>query len=225
MKNFLNVAYDINKKKISYNYPSALIKYLIERFNIKENSKVFEPGPGRGEFLQQFHNHKMQTFGMDYCSFTGERDFEFKSEIKIHDAENIPYPYPENYFDIIYSKSFIEHFYYTDRVMGELYRILKPGGIIITLTPNWTYMYKVFYDSCTHRTAFTKKSIKDLHEISGFRNLESENFKQIPLLWGNNILLKFFSELTRLFLPDRFLVKNKWIRFSKEIMIICVGRK
>ena len=133
--------------------------------------------------------------------------------------------YEDNYFDLVYSKSFIEHFYYSEKVLMELYRILKPGGKIITLTPSWEHMYKIFYDSCTHRTPFTLKSINDIHLMSGFTNVKTEYFKQIPLLWRKNIFLEVASEVTRTLIPDKFFKKNKWVRFSKEVMLITYGEK
>ena len=49
-------------------------------------------------------------------------------------------------------------------------------------------MYKIFYDSCTHRTAFTKKSINDLHLMTGFQNVKTDYFK-LPLHLHGTIIL------------------------------------
>ena len=66
-------------------------------------------------------------------------------------------------------------------------------------------------------------------QIIGFKNIYVESFKQLPILWDNNsitkYLLYFFSYLTRIFVPDFFRMKNKWIRFSKEIMILSIAEK
>ena len=56
------------------------------------------------------------------------KGFEINGKTEIHDAEKFPYPYENNFFDLVYSKSFIEHFYYTDKILEEIYRIIKPGG-------------------------------------------------------------------------------------------------
>ena len=61
-----------------------------------------------------------------------KKKFQINANVKLHNAEQFPYPYEDNYFDLVYSKSFIEHFYYSEKVLMELYRILKPGGKIIT---------------------------------------------------------------------------------------------
>jgi hypothetical protein len=106
---------------------------------------------------------------------------------------------------------------------------LKPSGIFINLTPEWKYIYRSFYDDFTHRTPFTKKSLEDIYALTGFKNVKVQSFKQLPVLWNNNFIIKFFfnlfSEVTRILMPDYFRLKIKWIRFSKEIMLISSGKK
>ena len=82
------------------------------------------------------------------------------------DISKVPVPYSDNFFDIVFSKSFIEHFYYPEEIFKEAHRILKPSGILINLTPEWNYIYKSFYDDYTHRTPFTKKSLEEIHRTS-----------------------------------------------------------
>ena len=94
MKNFLNVAYSSSKKKVTTVYPNALVKHLIKKFYIKENSKLFEPGFGRGEFLYQFQKMNMQCYGIDYSIFSEKNKLDLDlSNLKIHDAESFPYPF------------------------------------------------------------------------------------------------------------------------------------
>ena len=110
-------------------------------------------------------------------------------------------PFNENYFDVIYSKSFIEHFYYPEDVFKEVLRILKPGGKFINLTPDWETVYRGFYEDYTHRTPFTETSLKDIYLINGFKSASVEKFKQLPILWNGNLIAKFLSEATRFLVP------------------------
>lgn len=137
-------------------------------------------------------------------------------------------PFEDNFFDVIYSKSFIEHFYYPDIIFKEAYRVLKPGGQIITLTPEWQFIYKSFYEDFTHRVPFTKVSLRDIQEMNGFKEIKIESFTQLPVLFEKkyySFFFKFLSFLTRIILPDFLRMKNKWIRFSKEIMLLSVAKK
>jgi|TARA_B110000438_G_C15742268_1_gene619041 hypothetical protein len=54
MSNYLDIIYDSKKIPISNVYPEKLINYLVDRFSIKENQKLLEPGFGRGDFLSKF---------------------------------------------------------------------------------------------------------------------------------------------------------------------------
>ena len=63
----------------------------------------------------------------------------------------------------------------------EAYRVLKPSGILINLTPEWKYIYKSFYDDYTHRTPFTKKSLEDIHRHS-IDEFKLENYEHHPAI-------------------------------------------
>ena len=224
---YVDVVYN-EKDKPFTDYPSKMIKYLIKKYNITEESKVLELGCGRGEFLNEFYNNNMISYGVDISSYAKEK-FPHLNISSVDMLKN-SLPYPDNSFDVIYSKSFVEHFYYPEKIFQEAYRVLKKGGRIITLTPEWKYYYKTFYEDYTHRTPFTKLSLRDIHLINKFENFEVESFRQLPFIWNMPIILKnvfiFLSQLTRIFAPDVFREKNvKWIRWSKEIMLLSSAKK
>jgi SAM-dependent methyltransferase len=220
-KNYIDVVYESNKKPFTA-YPEKLIKFLKKKYSLEKTSKILEMGCGRGEFLNEFTKLGMDGFGIDLSNFA--KDYCDNAEIKVVDISKNPVPYPDNSFDIVFSKSFIEHFYYPEEIFKEAYRVLKPSGILINLTPEWNYIYKSFYDDYTHRTPFTKKSLEDIHHITGFKNVEVQSFKQLPILWSNNFIIRnifsVMSELTRLLVPEKFRMTNKWFRFSKELMLL-----
>tara|TARA_B100000989_G_C19530264_1_gene469255 strand:- start:20 stop:703 length:684 start_codon:yes stop_codon:yes gene_type:complete len=222
---YLETIYNLKSTPFS-NYPKKLIKYLFNRYQMKKDQKILEIGCGRGEFLNEFINLGLDGYGVDLSDFS-EKFFQNLNFKKV-DMSNDKLPYEDNFFDIIYSKSFIEHFYYPDKIFQEAYRVLKPGGIIITLTPEWKYIYKSFYDDFTHRSPFTKTSLADIHTMNEFRSVRVESFIQLPILFEKNIFTNFFlmmSYMTRILIPDYFRMKNKWIRFSKEIMLLSSAKK
>ena len=222
---YLETIYSKNNKPFS-KYPSQLVNYLFDRVNLKKNQKILELGCGRGDFITEFKKKGLDAYGVDISNFSKNffSDFKF-SQV---DLEKNELPYDDNTFDIIYSKSFIEHFYYPEKIFQEAYRVLKPGGTIITLTPEWQYIFKSFYEDFTHRVPFTNQSLKDIHLMNNFIDIKVESFIQLPILFEKNIKSKFFyciSFLTRKIVPDYFRMSNKWIRFSKEIMLLSIAKK
>jgi ubiquinone/menaquinone biosynthesis C-methylase UbiE len=224
-KNYLETIYSKGNTPIT-DYPKKFIIYLIKRFEIKKKQKVLELGCGRGEFLNEFVNNGLEGYGVDISNYC--KEFFPNINFKKTDMSNEKLPYEDNFFDIVYSKSVIEHFYYPNIIFDEAYRVLKPGGMIITLTPEWQYIYKSFYEDFTHRTPFTSVSLRDIQQMSGFKEITVESFKQLPIIFENRFFSKIFyflSFLTRILVAEKFRMKNKWVRFSKEIMLLSVSKK
>ena len=225
-KNYLETIYSKESRPLT-NYPKKLINYLIRRLDLEKDQKILELGCGRGEFLNEFKLGGLDAYGVDISDYC--KKFFPSLNFKQVDLAKEKLPYEDNFFDVIFSKSLIEHFYYPEKIMNEAYRLLKPGGIIITLTPDWEFIYKSFYEDYTHRTPFTSVSLKDIHSICNFREIEVKKFKQLPLLWDKSKFyyypLEILSFLTRILIPEKLRMRNKWIRFSKEIMLLSIAKK
>ena len=218
---YLDVVYSDKIRPIT-SYPRQLTNYLFRRFKIQPGMKLLDVGCGRGEFLSGFIQCGLLGYGVDFAENAGQ--FCPEATIKTANLEIDPLPYPDDYFDVVYSKSVIEHFYYPERLMAEMYRVLKPGGLIITLCPDWEFNYQIYYEDYTHRTPFTKTSLHDIHAIAGFEDVSSERFRQLPVLWRNSMFL-ILAELTRLITHRRLSKYSKWVRFSREIMLLSSGKK
>lgn len=224
-KNYLNIVYNPEIRPFT-SYPSKLIKHLIEKYNFKKNTKVLDVCCGRGEFINEFINEGLVGYGIDIEN-TCLKYFP-RINFNQFDLENNNFPYKDDFFDLIFSKSVVEHFHKPEKILKECFRVLKPGGIIITLTPSWKHNQTSFYDDFTHKQPFTKESLYDFHKIYGFTDIEVAYFIQLPLLWKKNLVSKFvylISLLSRIFLPDFMKKKSKFIFFSKELMLICKAKK
>ena len=226
--NYLDVVYNEKERPLT-EYPDKLTSYLFETYELKKKQKIIDIGCGRGEFINGFINCGMDGYAIDQ-DYNAKKFFP-NINLKICDIQKDKFPYEDSYFDVIFSKSLIEHFYYPEKIFLEMKRILKPGGKIITMTPDWDFNYINFYEDFTHRTPFSKTSLKDIQLISGFQNVQVERFKQLPILWHkkNEKNLKFYffsflSEITRICVPNVF-KKYKWVRFSKEIMLLSISIK
>lgn len=220
-KNFLSITYKDKKS----NYPKKFCKYVFSEFDKK--SKILDVGCGNGDFTLEMLKLGFDVYGIDISEENNLRERFTKVDI-----QKETYPFSDGCFDIVFCKSVIEHMREPDFLFDEVYRILKPDGVFICLTPSWKHSYKEqFYINHTHVTPFTICSLKTLCELSGFDG-KCSYFYQLPFLWK----FKFLTPFIRLFAlfpipyrpfydirwPTSF---NKFFRFSKEAMLLLRARK
>lgn len=203
-------------------YPDKLARYLYSRFGLPEGSKILDLGCGRGEFLRGFIRCGLNGYGVDQSDIA--KSICTEGEILQSDLGNEPLPYNSNFFETVFSKSVLEHFYYPEKLVMEIYRIVKPGGIVITMVPDWESVYKTFYEDYTHRTPFTLTSLRDIFIINGFNDVKAEKFRQLPFLWSSPWLNPFCS-LIALISHRSMRPYSKLIRFSQEIMLLSTAVK
>lgn len=219
MSDYLKIVYNEQNKPYT-DYPKQLAKYIFDTFNMQEKNTLLEIGCGRGEMLQNFKELGLTVEGTDLSPEAP--NFQKEITIKVSNIEEESLPYADNTFDIIYSKSVLEHLYYPERYMKEAYRVLKPNGIILTLVPDWEANYKTYFDDYTHRTPFTKVSLNDILKIHNFKDVNVYKFRQLPLLWKYPVL-NYLSAAISPFVPTR--TNIKFLKWSKAIMLVSCATK
>lgn len=221
-------------------YPSKLCRYLAEKyFFARENGQkafkgtLLDVGSGKGNHLVAFHRLGYDVRGLDKRDECTQalKKIGIPVDIRECDIETDKFPFPDKTFDWVYSKSVLEHVRNIDNFMQETLRVLKPGGKAVLLTPAWESQYKFFWDDYTHVTAFTRKSLQNAMKINGFANVRSDFFLQLPLVWKYPCLQVMTEIIARIF-PDCLKWKDheqsqprKWLRFSKEKMLLASGEK
>ena len=115
-------------------------------------------------------------------------------------------------------------------IMEETLRILKPGGKLIILTPDWHTQWKNFFEDFTHSRPYDLTALKDLFKVYGYKNINVEKFYQLPILWKITPL-KFVSKILQLITNvygGRWLTEKtgiKFFRWSVELMILGYAEK
>ena len=104
----------------------------------KKMERMLDIGCGYGGVSMTIAQHLSisEIFGVDI----DERVFEEARSkgliVTKLDAEKEPYPFSNDYFDLITSFGVLEHLSYFDHVFTESFRILKPRGYLLISTPN-----------------------------------------------------------------------------------------
>ena len=219
MNDYLNVVYDERTRPYS-EYPEKLIHYLFNAFQMKEGISLLEPGCGRGEHLRLFKDLGVNAYGLD---LSPESPLLAKDlNISVCDLEMDKLPYPDNHFDVVYSKSFLEHLRDPGKFLTEAYRVLKPGGLLLSMVPDWESQYKKFYDDYTHVSPFTTVSLENIQLVIGFDKVKVYKFRQLPIVWKFPVLNNFCALISP-FIPVRTTIP--FLRWSRELMLVGSARK
>lgn len=221
MTGYINVIYDENVRPHT-DYPVKLCSHLISRFHIPAGAKILDVGCGRGDFLGGFKERGLDAYGLDREADAVK--IEGGASVKCCDIEKNAFPFPDNTFDVVFSKSLIEHLYNPENFITECRRVLKPGGRLILMTPDWTSTMKIFFDDYTHRQPYTAAAAKDLLDIFGFLETRAEIFYQLPVLWRYPAL-KIVSRILQVFVPVTTKSRIKFVRWSVELMVLATGVK
>ncbi len=186
----------------------------LEKVDFK-NKKLLEIGAGVGTFLVTARTkYQIDAFGIE----PSEDEFSPFNEIsqtllKEHNLpENIvicsaaeKLPFDDNSFDLIYSTNVLEHVQDPKLVLEESIRVLKPGGFLQFVIPNyfsfWEGHYGIFWPCITNRflaKVYAKlagqnpKYIDTLQLINPFylKKILSKMTNIEVLSWGKDIFKK-----------------------------------
>ena len=90
---------------------------------------ILDLGCGIGNSADLFCkiNPKITWIGID-IEDSPEVKARKRSDLKFMTFDGITLPFPDNHFDLIYSKQVFEHVRFPNQLLKEVFRVLKPGG-------------------------------------------------------------------------------------------------
>ncbi len=103
---------------------------------VKPETVVLDVGCGNGEHYGRFlASITPEYYGVDISDAAIEVAQSHGIRARQHNLQ-APLPFPNEMFDIIICLEVLEHLFAPDFVLGEMHRVLKPGGHIIFSVPN-----------------------------------------------------------------------------------------
>lgn len=115
---------------------SLYLELIKKQVNCK--SKILDLGCGHSTLLAEIYKITPYSYGIDPDPESLKKNTMVKM-IKNAYAHEIPFE--SNFFDLVVSTWTLEHIEKARESLAEIYRVLKPGGKFIFLTPNkWNYV-------------------------------------------------------------------------------------
>lgn len=220
-KDYVSVQYDTSIRPIT-TYPEKLAKRLCDLHGIRPGAKLLEVGAGRPDVLKGFKNQRLGVFGCDISKASKEACEVEGIPFKLVNFVKNKLPYKDNSFDVVYSKSVIEHMPDALYFVSECKRVLKPGGIFLALTPDWNANYKTFFDDFTHVRPMTRRSMALVLAVAGFGDIGSYRFRQLPITWKSSLINSLCACIAPL-VPAN--TRKPFFRWSRELMLVGTAKK
>lgn len=130
--------FDIKGKHARVMYP-----YVLEKLDKIDFNNFLDLGCGTGELIKLVLNtfSDKQAYGLDISEEmlkVADKKLSNNVELVLGDSENLPYA--TNFFDVVYCNDSFHHYPSPQRVLTEVFRVLKPSGTLI-ITDCWQPLF------------------------------------------------------------------------------------
>lgn len=130
-------------------------------------------------------NAAVLDVGAGYCSFINQVQSRRRVAVDLHEqlgrfaahgVETIRAsatdlsPLPSDTFDVVFASNLLEHLTREDIAVAlrEFSRVMRSGGRLILMQPNYRLCADIYFDDYTHLTPLSDRSLPDLLAANGF---------------------------------------------------------
>ena len=196
----------------------------VMEFSRHAGEKVLEIGAGIGTDLAQFASHGANCTDIDLSAGhleharTNFRLRGLEGRFQHADAEDLPFEAGE--FDVVYSNGVIHHTPNTANLVGEIYRVLRPGGkaiIMVYAEDSWHYWRNLVWALGLKEGALETSSIGEIMS----RHVEISDHGQKPLVkvYSRRRLAQMFANFEDIKIYKRQLLHAELPRLIRTIPI------
>jgi SAM-dependent methyltransferase len=172
---------------------------------------VLDPAAGRGEFIGSID--AAERWFVDEVAYP---EAESDPEVKVVTSKIMDAELPEDHFDGVYASNFLEHLFNQEEIaqfLERMHRVMKSGGRIAIMGPNYRYCADEYWDCADHWVALTHVAIAEHLYAAGF-----EPVKIVPryLPYSFRGILPPSKTLTRMYLRTPI----AWRLLGKQFLVI-----
>ncbi|WP_017305219.1 class I SAM-dependent methyltransferase [Spirulina subsalsa] len=147
----------------------VLIDVFLQQY-IKTDATILDVGGGYCEFINQVTAREKYLVDLNPdAQVYANPDVKVLQVDFLSVAEYLP---QNNYFDVIFISNFFEHLATKEELLQVLvlcFKLLKPGGSLLVIQPNFKYAYREYYDFIDHQLPLTHISLQEILYAIGFK--------------------------------------------------------
>lgn len=151
-----------------------IIEKLLDTHLKKNKNVILDAGCGTGAeiiYLQKYgevHGLDLSKMAVDYCKKQGIKN------VKTGDVSKLPYK--DKTYDLICLLDVLEHTSNDKLVLKEMYRVLKPGGMLMMTVPAWPFLYSTHDRDQGHFKRYVKEDLRQLLVKTKFQEIKTSYF-------------------------------------------------
>ncbi|MDR9498515.1 MAG: class I SAM-dependent methyltransferase [Hydrogenovibrio sp.] len=181
----------LEEKNFWFRARNQLIVWLMKKFVLKNRNeqslgKYLEIGCGTGYVLEGVKTTFKNTDALGSEIFLSGLEQAKQRLVGVNlmqmDARAIPY---QNEFDVMGAFDVLEHIKEDEKVIAEVYRALKPGGIFIATVPQHDWLWSKMDDYACHERRYKPNELQEKMKAAGFEIVKTTSFVSllVPLMY------------------------------------------
>jgi len=128
---------------VFHNHPSPLVRFVEKRrvgavlrmVNASAGEKILEVGCGAGHLLEQMPQGELYGVDLSETLLARAQD-RLRNRATIQNANAESLLFADSYFDTAFCSEVLEHVLHPDKVIAEIFRVVKPGGRVVISIPH-----------------------------------------------------------------------------------------
>src|SRR3989344_2071431 len=119
-------------------------RYILEAIENNQPAKILDAGCGRGFYVKLFTylGFAQKIVGIDINEVYLQKARQIARDNKkvvLKQGSIYKIPYPDNHFDCVVCSEVLEHLDDDSAALKELYRVLKPQGLLLVTVPHYRF--------------------------------------------------------------------------------------
>ena len=121
-------------KDIKGQHARSLYPVLLEKLSHLSFQCALDLGCGTGEMMRLIlqKDNRKELYGLDLSEeMLSVAKAKLPEQVKLLLGDSESLPFPDSFFDVVYCNDSFHHYPEPQKVLGEVHRVLKPGGTFL----------------------------------------------------------------------------------------------